>query len=343
MKITLGELANKLGLVLDGDPECMVSGISTISRSRPDTVTFLADSRYRKSLQDSCASAVILRQSDREYCPVHALISDDPYLSYAHLTALFAPCFEPEQDIHPSSVIHPGARLADNVHIGPHAVIEDEVELADGVVIGAGTVVQHGASIGRNSRLMANVTIYHHCQIGERVLVHSGAVIGSDGFGFAKDRQRWIKIHQIGRVLIGNDVEIGANTCIDRGAIEDTIIEDGVKLDNQIQIAHNVHVGKNTAMAGCVGVAGSAVIGANCAIGGGVGILGHLNIADGTTIASMSLVSHTLHKKGVYASGTTLDILQSWQKNAIRFKQLDEMSRRLRQLEKTLQQLTNKG
>lgn len=343
VSFTLGELAERLGVALHGDPECPVHGISTLANSQPGTISFLSNPRYRKYLADTQAAAIILPEAELANCPVAALLSDNPYLCYARLSALFAPDFVPAEAIHPTAVIDPSASLGEGVRVGAHAVIEAACELADGVMIGAGTVVQQGCRIGRDSRLMANVTVYHGCEIGERAVIHSGAVIGSDGFGFASEQGHWVKIHQLGRVLIGNDVEIGANTSIDRGAIEDTVIGNGVKLDNQIQIAHNVHVGADTAMAGCVGVAGSAMIGERCAIGGGAGILGHLSIADGTTVTAMSLVTNTIKKAGVYASGGLLEEKQAWQKNAVRLKQLDEMARRLKVLEKSLQQLTDKG
>lgn len=343
MEYTLGELAQRLSVELDGDPDTLINGISTLEHSTPASLSFLADPRYRKYLPHTTAAAVILRKGDREICPVSALISDQPYLCYARASALFAPEKPPAGVIHPSAVIHPEAVLSAKVHIGPHAVIEAGVILGEGCVVGAGTVIGQASQIGAGTRLMPNVVVYHQCVIGQRVLIHSGAVIGSDGFGFANERGHWVKIHQLGRVIIGDDVEIGANTSIDRGAIGDTIIGDGVILDNQIQIAHNVRVGAGTAMAGCVGVAGSARIGQRCAIGGGAGILGHLQIADDTTVTAMSLVTGNINQAGVYASGTSLDHKEHWQKNAVRFKHLDEMAKRIKALEKQLQQLTSKG
>jgi len=336
VKMRLGELADKLDLVLDGDPDCLIEGISTLTNSRANTVSFLANPRYRTALENTSAAAVIVREADRDFCPVNALISRNPYLSYAHLSALFAPNLSSEQAIHPSASIHPGAKLANHVRIGANAVIEDGVELAAGVEIGAGSVVQQACYIGAYSRLMANVTIYHHCRIGERVLIHSGSVIGSDGFGFTRDQDRWVKIHQLGRVLIGNDVEIGSNTSIDRGAIDDTVIGDNVIIDNLVHIAHNVSVGSGTAIAGCVGIAGSVEIGENCTFAGGVGVAGHLQIAPASTLLAMTMVTHSLKHPGVYASGIPADEQKIWQKNAVRFRQLNDMARRLRALEKAL-------
>jgi UDP-3-O-[3-hydroxymyristoyl] glucosamine N-acyltransferase len=341
VQFTLGELAERLGVELSGDPDLLICGISALANGRPNTVSFLSHPRHRSHLADTRAAAVILTRSERQYCPVAALISDDPYLCYAHLSAVFAPRSGEAERIDPSAVIHSGAVLGEGVRIGANAVIGEGVNLADGVEIGAGSVVQHGSRIGAHSCLKANVTVYHDCVIGERVLVHSGAVIGSDGFGFARDGKAWIKIHQLGRVVIGSDVEIGANTCIDRGAIEDTVIADGVKLDNLIQIAHNVRVGARTVMAGCVGIAGSVEIGEDCSLAGGVGVAGHLQLAPGTMVMAMSLVSHSLPEPGVYASGLPAQERRSWQRNAVRFRQLDEMAQRLRSMEKALQQLTN--
>ena len=344
MHYTLGQLAEKLGVILEGDADCEIVRIATLTNATPDSITFLSDSRYRKYLDNCQAGAVILRESEREYYSGNALISANPYLTYATLTALFAP--QPADDevlIHGTAVVHPDAKLGQGVRLAAHAVVGRAAEIGDGVSVGAGSVIGEGASIGKDSILHANVTIYHDCVVGERAVIHSGAVIGSDGFGFANDKGQWIKIYQLGRVIIGNDVEIGANTSIDRGAIEDTVISDGVKLDNQIQVAHNVKIGKNTAMAGCVGIAGSADIGANCAIGGGVGILGHLKIADGVTVTAMSLVPNSINESGVYSSGTPLEPKAHWQKNYVRFKQLDHMAKRLRQLEKALDEKTKEG
>ncbi|MGM0593925.1 MAG: UDP-3-O-(3-hydroxymyristoyl)glucosamine N-acyltransferase [Pseudomonadota bacterium] len=343
MSYRLGQLADQLGLELDGDPQREITHIATLANAGPEAITFLADSRYRKYLAECRAGAVILTASEREHCPVNALISSNPYLSYARLTALFAPQPEAAQLIHETAVIHEHASIGRGVRIGANAVVGRGSVLGDDVTLGPGTVVGEGSIIGNHSQLHANVTVYHDCQIGQRVVIHAGAVIGSDGFGFAKDNGEWIKIHQLGRVILGNDVEVGANTSIDRGALDDTVIGDGVKLDNQIQIAHNVRIGANTAMAGCVGIAGSAEIGENCAIGGGVGILGHLRIADGVTVTAMSLVPNSIKSPGVYSGGTPLEPKGDWQKNYVRFKQLDDMARRIKKLERALNAKTEES
>ena len=343
MHYTLGELAQRLGVRFHGDEGCEIDGVTTLTDARAGAITFLTNPRYRKYLSDTRAAAVILKDEDLEYCPVNALISDNPYLTYAHVSALFAPVFSPTAPVAPGACIAETASLGAGVRVGANAVIGEGAVLADGVSVGPGSVVGDNSRIGRDSVLKANVTVYHDCEIGERATIHSGAVIGSDGFGFANDKGRWVKIHQLGRVVIGNDVEIGANTTIDRGAIEDTVIGDNVIIDNLVQVAHNVRIGDYSAVAGCVGIAGSAEIGRHCAFGGGAGILGHLEIADGVTVTAMSLVTNSIKEPGVYSAGTPLEPKSHWQKNYVRFKQLDEMARRLKALEKQLQKLSEEG
>jgi len=344
VKYTLAELAEKLGVELHGDAGYTVSRIATLANAEPDSITFMADPRYRKYLTESRAGAVILHPAEVQHCAGNALLSPNPYLSYAQLTALFAPGDDGQADrIHHTASVHPEARLGKRVSLGANVVIGAGCEIGDGVTIGAGSVIGGEVMIGRDTRLHANVTVYHGCRIGQRSTIHSGAVIGSDGFGFANAGGQWIKIHQLGRVLIGDDVEIGANTTIDRGAIEDTVIGDNVIIDNLVQVAHNVHIGDHSAIAGCVGIAGSAEIGKHCAFGGGAGILGHLTIADGVTVTAMSLVTNSIREPGTYSAGTPLEPKPQWQKNYVRFKQLDDMARRLKALEKQIQKLTEEG
>ena len=343
MRYTLEELANRLGIPFHGDAQCEIDGVTTLTNSRSSAITFLTNPRYRKYLSNTSAAAVILKPEELEHCPVNALVSDNPYLTYAHVSALFAADSTMEPPIAESAVIHASAHLGKGVRIGANAVVGEDVILADEVVIGPGCVVGDNSRIGRGSVLNANVTVYHNCEIGERAVIHSGTVIGSDGFGFANDKGRWVKIHQLGRVVVGNDVEIGANTTIDRGAIEDTVIGNNVIIDNLVQVAHNVRIGDHSALAGCVGIAGSAEIGKHCAFGGGAGILGHLQIADGVTVTAMSLVTNSIKEPGVYSAGTPLEPKSHWQKNYVRFKQLDEMARRIKALEKQLQKLTEEG
>ncbi|PKM45123.1 MAG: UDP-3-O-(3-hydroxymyristoyl)glucosamine N-acyltransferase [Gammaproteobacteria bacterium HGW-Gammaproteobacteria-1] len=343
MSYTLAELARRVGARPVGDGECIITGVATLTAAAPGTITFLTNPRYRKHLQATAASAVILREDDLSFCPVNALVAANPHLAYAKVAALFAPLPDAAAGVHPSAVVAATAHIDASASIGPHCVVGADCRIGAGAVIGPGCVLEHDVSIGAGTRLVANVSVYYGCRIGARGLIHAGAVIGSDGFGFAHDRGAWVKVPQLGAVIIGDDVEVGANTSVDRGAVEDTVIEDGVKLDNQIQVAHNVRVGAHTAMAGCVGVAGSAVIGKHCAIGGGAGILGHLEIADGVTVTAMSLVTKSLKEPGVYSSGTPLERSEQWHKNTVRFKQLDDMARRLKQLEKELDELKKKG
>lgn len=339
MSITLGELADRVDGRVEGDSSCIINGVATLTNAGTGEITFLSNPRYHNLLADTRASAVILTEDQRGHCPANALISDNPYLSYALISALFAPERPAAGNIDPTAVIGQQARLHESVTIGANAVVGDGVVLAAGVVIGAGCVIGEGTNVDEDSRLFPNVTLYHDVVIGKRVTIHSGAIIGGDGFGFANDQGRWVKIHQLGRVVVGDDVEIGANTTVDRGAIEDTVIEKGVILDNQIQVGHNVRIGAHSAIAACTGVAGSAVIGRHCAIGGCVGIAGHLDICDGVTVMGMSLVSKSLKQPGVYSSATPVAPHAIWQKNFARFKQLDEMARRLKRMEKELENL----
>jgi UDP-3-O-[3-hydroxymyristoyl] glucosamine N-acyltransferase len=343
MEYTLGEIAKRIGVRLEGDGAIRICGVSALESPRVDTIGFLTQPRYRKYLLDTPVSAVILREEDVEHCPVASLICDNPYAAYARLTALFAPVVDPLELIHPSAVIHADARLAEGVIIAANAVIASGVELGAGVCIGSGSVIEEGVRIGEGSRLHSNVTVYRDCEIGCNANIHSGAVIGSDGFGFARDAGYWIKIHQLGRVVIGDDVEIGANTSIDRGAIGDTVIGNNVIIDNLVHVAHNVRIGDHAALAACVAIAGSAVIGKYCSLSGGVGVLGHLELVDGVTVTAMSLVTNSIKQPGIYSAGTPLEPTAQWKKNYVRFKQLDDMSRRIKALEKTLKQLTEEG
>ncbi|MGM0679512.1 MAG: UDP-3-O-(3-hydroxymyristoyl)glucosamine N-acyltransferase [Pseudomonadota bacterium] len=267
------------------------------------------------------------------YCPVNALVVDNPHAAYARIASLLYPPVTPPPGIHPSAVVEDSATVPQSVSIGVNCYVGPEVRLGEGVSIGAGCIIEAGVHIGSNSRLAANVTVLHECQIGQKAVIHPGVVIGGDGFGQASDQGVWLKIPQIGRVIIGDDVEIGANTTIDRGAIEDTIIGDNVKLDNLIQVAHNVRLGAHTVVASGTGIAGSARIGKHCTIAGMVGIAGHIEIADNVTVTAMSIVSHSIREPGIYSSGTTLEPNRLWRKNAVRFKQLDEMARRIKSLE----------
>jgi len=335
---TAGEIAKHIGGRLSGDPALLICGVSPLTSSRSGTLSFITSTKFRKQLASTTAALIILKESDSEFCQADHIVVDDPYYAYARATELFVAGSE-AGTIDPTAVIDNSASIGSGASLGAHVVVGADVILGEGCSIGPGVVLGDGVEIGKDSILNANVTIYANCRIGERVIVHSGAVIGADGFGFANHQNRWIKIHQLGSVVIGNDVEIGANTAIDRGAIDDTIIDDGVKLDNQIQIGHNCHIGAHTAIASSAAVAGSTIIGKNCAIGGLTGFFGHLEVADNVTLTAMSAVTRTIKEPGHYASGTPLQPYREWQKNFTRFKQLDEMSRKLKLLEKELKEL----
>ncbi len=336
MTKTLVELANYVGGEVKGDGGCVIKSVATLDRAGEGDVTFLANVHYRKLLPSTNATAVILSSRDVELCPVNAIVVADPYVGYAKVAGILNPLPTPEAGIHPSAVVDRSCDIAGSAHVGPGSVIGAETIIGERAYIGPGCVIGANSSIGDDTRLFANVTICCGSIVGQRVLVHPGVVIGSDGFGIANDGGRWIKVPQLGCVRVGNDVEIGANTTVDRGALDDTIIEDGVKLDNQIQVAHNVRIGAHTVIAGCVGIAGSAHIGKHCALAGGVGIVGHLQIADHVQVTGMSMVTKSISEPGVYSSGTPLQTNKDWHKNAVRFKQLDEMAKRLKALEKVL-------
>jgi len=334
VKYTLGELAKHVSGEVKGDASCEIESVGTLHHAESTQISFLTNPSYRKQLASSQAGAVIMSAADAENCTINAIIINNPYAAYAKIAALLSPAEEYEIGIDPGAHIATDVSISNNISIAAGVVIESGVTLADSVRIGPGCVLQKNVKIGAHSVLTANVTIAAGCKIGERNLIHPGVVIGADGFGQAMDNGKWIKVPQLGGVVIGSDVEIGANTTIDRGAIEDTIIENNVKLDNQIQVAHNVIIGAHTAIAACTAIAGSTKIGKHCRIAGMVGIVGHLEIADNVTVTAKSMVSGSIKKAGVYSAGTPLEPNQQWRKNTIRFKQLDDMAKRLIKLEK---------
>ena len=336
MKYTLGELAKQVSAEVKGDPSYTVEGVGTLQNATATQISFLTNSSYRKELATTQAGAVILSAADAENASINAIVSTNPYAAYAKIAALLSPPEIYKAGVNPTAHITADAQISNTASIAAGVIIESGVVLADSVRVGPGCVIQKNVKIGANTVLTANITIAHNCIIGERNLIHPGVVIGADGFGQAMDEGQWIKVPQLGAVVIGDDVEIGANTTIDRGAIEDTIIEDNVKLDNQIQIAHNVKIGAHTAIAGCTAIAGSTKIGKHCRIAGMVGIVGHLQIADNVTVTAKSLVSGSIKKAGVYSAGTPLEPSKQWRKNTVRFKHLDEMAKRLNKLEKKI-------
>jgi len=336
MGLTLGELAQRVGATFRGDTTIPIHRITTLTSAGPGDLGFLSNPRYRRYLADTQAAAVILGPEDLAQCPVPALVSENPYLAFAKAVTILNPSPPPLQGVHPTAVIDPSAEIDKSAWIGPLSIVEAGVKIEWGVVIGPSCVVGAESRIGPESRLVANVTVCHGVRIGARVILHPGSVIGSDGFGLAREGERWFKIPQVGGVIIGDDVEIGANTTVDRGALEDTVIEEDVRIDNQVQIAHNCHIGAHTAIAGCVGIAGSARIGRRCTIAGAVGISGHLEICDDVHITAMSMVVQPITEPGVYSSNLPVEPNRQWLRNVARFHHLDAMARRLRAVEQQL-------
>ena len=314
--IPLRNLANKIGAKLENaaSENLPITGIAPLNSANQDTISFFSNRRYRDDLKNSKAAAIILKDSDKAFCKQAMLVMDNPYLGYARAAQLFYP-------------------LLHTASIHKMASVEADAKIGKNVFIGAGCVVESGVEIGENCQLIANVTLCAGTRLGKGVIIHPGAVIGSDGFGNANDAGKWVKVPQLGGVLIADDVEIGANTTIDKGSLDDTIIGMGVKLDNQIQIGHNVQIGEHTAIAGCVGIAGSTNIGRYCMIAGGVGISGHLDLVDYVHVTAGSIVLQSITKSGVYSSGTPLETNRQWHRNYHRFKSIDQMAKRLKKLE----------
>lgn len=335
----LADIAARLGGRVLGDGAVRIEQIATLDNAQPCHISFLTNSKYRAQLGTTQAGAVILGDADADATDLPRIISSNPYAYFARVSALLNPAPEVRPGIHPGAVIGKNTEIDETASIAATAVIGDGAVIGAYSVIGEGCCVGDNVVIGQHARLYPRVVIYHGCRIGDNLIAHSGAVIGSDGFGIAMDEGRWIKIPQIGRVIIGNDVEIGANTTIDRGALNDTVIEDGVKLDNQIQVAHNVRIGAHTAIAGCVGIAGSAVIGRYCLIGGGARILGHLQLADHVEIAADTLVGKSIREPGSYAGIFPFSKTDEWRRNAAHLRHLDELAKRIRKLEQELELL----
>ena len=324
---SLGELAVRVGLELRGDPALRVSHVATLALAREGSLSFLANSRYRKHLGGTRATAVVVAPGDADACPVAAFVDPNPYLAYAHIATLMFPAASVTPGIHPSAAVAPEASVACSASVGPMCVVEAGTVVGERVAIGAGCTILTGVRIGDDTQLMPRVTVYPAVSIGKRCLLHSGVVIGADGFGFAPDFGTWIKVPQAGSVRIGDDVEIGANTTIDRGAIDDTVVENGVKLDNQIQVGHNVIIGAHTAIAACTGISGSTTIGRRCMIGGMVGFAGHLTIADDVTITGCSLVSASIREAGSYSSGMPTVETRLWRRMVAKLRRLAEKER----------------
>lgn len=330
----LADLAAHVGAELLGDGEVRITHADTIQDATKGAICFLANSKYRHYLSNTGASAIILCREDAAYSQTAGLISDNPYLTYARVASLLYPVADVAGGVHVSAVISDSAKVDPDAWVGPCAVIGANAQIRSGVRIGPGCVVDDDSFIGENSHLVANVTICSGTVIGKRVLIHPGAVIGSDGFGNANDQGAWVKVPQIGITRIGDDVEIGANTTIDRGSLRDTVIANGVRLDNQIQIAHNVHIGEHTAIAGCAGVAGSTSIGKYCTLGGGVGLSGHLEIGDNVHFSGQTLVTRSFKEPGYYSGNLPAVPNGEWRKTIARIRRLENVMQRLSALEK---------
>ncbi|UZJ59524.1 UDP-3-O-(3-hydroxymyristoyl)glucosamine N-acyltransferase [Pseudomonas sp. KU26590] len=341
--ITLGQLAEFLGATLRGPADKQITGLATLQEAGPDQVSFLANPQYRKFLATTQAAAVLLKPADAEGYAADALLVPDPYLAYARISHLFDPKPKAAVGVHPTAVVAADAFVDPAASVGAYAVIESGARIAAGVTIGAHCFIGARSVIGEGGWLAPRVTLYHDVRIGQRVVIQSGAVLGGEGFGFANEKGVWQKIAQIGGVTIGDDVEIGVNTAIDRGAMDDTRIGNGVKLDNQIQIAHNVQIGDHTAMAACVGISGSAKIGKHCMLAGGVGLVGHIEICDRVFITGMTMVTRSITEPGSYSSGTAMQPAAEWRKSAARMRHLDDMARRLQHLEKIVEAVTSGG
>lgn len=330
----LRELAEYLSADLRGDAGVVIRRLNTLGDAKEGELAFLASRAYRHQLQTTRASAVILSPAEAVDYRGNALVHPNPYLAYAQVSRLFEPLLTAAAGIHPSAAVAAEAVLDPTAVIGPNAVIEAGARIGARAVVGAGCFIGADSMVGDDCLLHPSVTVYHAVSIGRRAVIHSGAVIGADGFGFANDAGRWVKIHQLGSVEIGDDVEIGASTTIDRGALGNTVIGNGVIIDNLVQIAHNVRIGDHSALAGCAAIAGSTVIGRHCVLAGGAGLVGHIELCDGVTVTARSMITRSISQPGIYSSGTPFDDNRTWRRNAVRFGQLDDLARRVQDLEK---------
>jgi UDP-3-O-[3-hydroxymyristoyl] glucosamine N-acyltransferase len=324
MEVTLKELAARFGLELRGDPSTSVSGVCSLVPGRPGCLGFLADPALEKQLTTTRAAAVVLRPALAGACRVPALLSDNPLLAYARIAAVWDRRIVPAPGVHPSAFVSAQARIDASASIGPHAVVQAGANIGPGVEVGAGCVIGHNVEIGAGSRLVANVSIADRVRIGQRVTIEPGAVIGGRGFGLARDGEQWVEVPQLGSVRIGNDVEVGANSTIDRGAIDDTVIGDGVKIDSQVQIAHNCRIGAHTVIAGCSALAGSVTVGRHCVLAGAVGIVDHITLGDNVVVTARSLVTRDLEDAGMYSSGWGAMPATEWRRQVASLRRLAE-------------------
>ena len=332
----LVDIVARFGGRVLGDADTTVSQVATLDSAQAGHITFLASGKYHTQLAATHAGAIIIGEADAGATRLPRIVCDNPYAYFAKVSSFLNPAPQIVPGNHPSAVIGEGAQIDPTAHIGPHVMVGAGTKIGARCAIMAGCSIGAGVTIGEDALLHPRVVVYHDCVLGNRLIAHSGAVIGADGFGIAMDEGRWLKIPQIGRVVIGDDVEIGANTTIDCGALDDTVIEDGVKLDNQIQVAHNVRIGAHTAIAGCVGIAGSTTIGRHCRIGGSAGILGHLQIADHVEISSFTLVGKSIREPGSYTGLFPFSKNDEWRKNTVHLRHLDDLAKRVKQLEQEI-------
>jgi UDP-3-O-[3-hydroxymyristoyl] glucosamine N-acyltransferase len=334
MPARLAELAVRFGCELHGDPDTLVDRVAPLQDAGPGAVSFLANPRYRRHLATTRASVVVLDAKTAPECPVAALVARNPYATYARIAQVLYPTPPVVPGCHPSAVVEAGAEVDPTAAIGARAYVARGARVGPRASVGPGSVVLEDVEIGADSRLVASVTLGPGTRIGRRCILQPGCVIGADGFGQAPDRDGYVKVPQVGSVVIGDDVEVGSNSTIDRGAIDDTVIGDGVKIDNLVQVGHNVRIGEHTVIAGCVGVSGSVTIGRRCMLGGQVGVAGHLEICDDVALTGRTMVASSILKPGVYSSGLTADDAARFRRNAVRFNQLDELAKRLHRLER---------
>ena len=334
---SLTELATAIGATVQGDGDCKIHNVAAIAHAKPGEISFVTDRRYLKYLTQTKASAILLDEKLASCCPINALLMSNPKLGFAKLLTLLRPQSVPTCGIHPTAVVEESCQIDPSTHIGAQVVIGEDVVIGPRTLIGAGASIGRGSQIGSDCCLHSRVTLYSQTRIGDRSIIHSGAVIGADGFGLIQDEKgEWVKIPQVGRVIIGDDVEIGANATIDRGALDDTVIGNGVKIDDLVMIAHNVRIGDHTVIAACAGVAGSTTVGRHCMIGGSAGLNGHIEICDNVIITGMGMIQKSISKPGIYSSGTGMQTNREWRKSVIRFWKLDELAKRLKRLEKLI-------
>jgi UDP-3-O-[3-hydroxymyristoyl] glucosamine N-acyltransferase len=320
--ITSGDLVKKLGGELIGDPNILINSVASLESSNQNSISFFNNPKYLDLLKITKAAIVITNAESLAFRKGSAIVSNNPYLYFAKVSRLLNPSKVPKKEISKSAMIHPTCKLGQNIFIGPNVVIEENVSIADGVTVHAGVIIESDNIIGDNSTIHPNVVIKTNTIIGRNCTIYAGSVIGSDGFGYAKDNDKWFAIPQIGKVIVGDNVDIGANSTIDRGTLDNTIISSGVKIDNLVQIGHNCVIGENTIIAGCVGIAGSAKIGKNCAIGGAAMILGHLSIADNVIISPGSMITRSIKNSGTYTALMPFQDHAAWLKTAAKIKRL---------------------